>query len=142
MIFTRKLIHHLATISLLTISSALSTSISSSTIYRFDTDGNAIDSTSGKIDYLGGSYLWYGLNFGCGKAFCGIQSWSSPDLVRCLILGVVVTMSNTALRSAGGLTVCFSIRMLLNSWSYVKLRVTVVDHTLCIARRQRSMSCG
>ncbi|KAL9062784.1 MAG: hypothetical protein Q9157_008634 [Trypethelium eluteriae] len=48
--------------------------------YNFDTDGNAIDSTSGKIDILGGTYVWYGLNFGCGEAFCGISSWSSPDL--------------------------------------------------------------
>ena len=25
--------------------------------YKFDTDGNAIDSTSGKIDFLGGEYV-------------------------------------------------------------------------------------
>ncbi|KAB8295722.1 hypothetical protein EYC80_008547 [Monilinia laxa] len=47
----------------------------------FSTDGDLIDSTSGKIDYFGGQYLWYGLNFGCGKKFCGIESWSSTDLI-------------------------------------------------------------
>lgn len=81
MLFPITLLNRLAALSLLTLSSALSTTFSASEIYHFDTDGNAIDSTSGKIDFLGGSYLWYGLNFGCGQAFCGIQSWSSPDLV-------------------------------------------------------------
>ncbi|KAA8567505.1 hypothetical protein EYC84_007981 [Monilinia fructicola] len=47
----------------------------------FSTDGDLIDSTSGKIDYFEGQYLWYGLNFGCGKKFCGIESWSSTDLI-------------------------------------------------------------
>ncbi|TGO06865.1 hypothetical protein BTUL_0431g00010 [Botrytis tulipae] len=47
----------------------------------FSTDGDLIDSTSGKIDYFEGQFLWYGLNFGCGEAFCGIESWSSQDLV-------------------------------------------------------------
>lgn len=27
--------------------------------YKFDTDGNAIDSTSGKIDFLNGEYVSY-----------------------------------------------------------------------------------
>ncbi|KAF4635398.1 hypothetical protein G7Y89_g2700 [Cudoniella acicularis] len=48
--------------------------------YKFDTDGNAIDSTSGKIDFLGGAYVWYGVSTGCGNIFCGIQSWTSTDL--------------------------------------------------------------
>ncbi|KAH6681494.1 glycosyl hydrolase [Halenospora varia] len=48
--------------------------------YKFDTDGNAIDSTSGKIDFFNGAYVWYGLSFGCGEEFCGIKSWTSTDL--------------------------------------------------------------
>ncbi|TVY81392.1 hypothetical protein LSUE1_G004450 [Lachnellula suecica] len=48
--------------------------------YKFDTEGNAIDSTSGKIDFLAGEYLWYGISTGCGEVFCGIKSWSSTDL--------------------------------------------------------------
>ncbi|RDW89646.1 hypothetical protein BP6252_01678 [Coleophoma cylindrospora] len=50
--------------------------------FIFDTDGNAIDSTSGKIDFLNGTYVWYGLSFACAKEFCGILSYSSPDLVH------------------------------------------------------------
>ncbi|RDL40559.1 Arabinanase [Venustampulla echinocandica] len=48
--------------------------------YKFDTDGNSIDSTSGKIDFFDGAYIWYGLANGCGRVFCGILSWSSTDL--------------------------------------------------------------
>ena len=53
---------------------------SNSIHYQFDTDGNSIDLTSAKIDFLGGTYIWYGLPFGCGEAFCGITSYSSSDL--------------------------------------------------------------
>lgn len=50
--------------------------------YIFDTDGNAIDSTSGKIDFFNGTYVWYGLSFACAEEFCGIVSYSSPDLLH------------------------------------------------------------
>lgn len=66
--------------SLLQAATCLNTTISNSFVNMFSTDGDLIDSTSGKIDYFEGQYLWYGLNFGCGKAFCGIESWSSVDL--------------------------------------------------------------
>jgi Glycosyl hydrolases family 43 len=56
------------------------TTFSNAIHYQFDTDGNAIDLTSAKIDYLGGTYVWYGLPFGCGQAFCGVTSYSSSDL--------------------------------------------------------------
>jgi hypothetical protein len=59
---------------------SVSSTFSNSIQYKFDTNGNAIDSTSGKIDYLGGEYVWYGLSNGCGGVFCGILSWSSSDL--------------------------------------------------------------
>lgn len=52
----------------------------SSSEYQFDTDGNAIDLTSGNVEWLGGAYVWYGLTYGCGKVFCGVASYSSPDL--------------------------------------------------------------
>lgn len=42
--------------SLVTAAASVSTTISNSQLYRFDTDGNAIDLTSDKIDYLGGAY--------------------------------------------------------------------------------------
>jgi hypothetical protein len=58
----------------------ITTTVSNSFKYQFDTDGNAIDSTSGKIDFFEGQYVWYGINFGCGEEFCGIESWSSDDL--------------------------------------------------------------
>ncbi|KAK6601395.1 glycosyl hydrolase family 43 protein [Botrytis cinerea] len=67
--------------SLLGAATCLNTTISNSYVNMFSTDGDLIDSTSGKIDYFEGQYLWYGLNFGCGEAFCGIESWSSQDLV-------------------------------------------------------------
>lgn len=59
---------------------SVTTTFSNAIHYQFDTDGNAIDLTSAKIDYLGGVYLWYGLPFGCRQAFCGITSYSSSDL--------------------------------------------------------------
>ncbi|KAK4056108.1 hypothetical protein OIO90_002839 [Microbotryomycetes sp. JL221] len=49
--------------------------------YFFDTDGNAIDSTSGKVDYINGVYSWIGVISGtCGRSYCGIGSWTSQDL--------------------------------------------------------------
>lgn len=61
---------------------AVSTTFSNSDIYVFDTDGNALDSTSGKIHVINGLYVLYGISLGCGELFCGIQAWSSPDLKR------------------------------------------------------------
>jgi hypothetical protein len=58
----------------------ITTTFSNTNLYQFDTDGNAIDLTSAKIDFLGGAYLWYGLPKGCGTEFCGITSYSSIDL--------------------------------------------------------------
>jgi hypothetical protein len=43
---------------------SVSATFSNAIQYQFDTDGNAIDLTSGRVDYLGGSYIWYGLTFG------------------------------------------------------------------------------
>ncbi|CZR54322.1 uncharacterized protein PAC_04206 [Phialocephala subalpina] len=60
--------------------SQVTTTFSNAVQYQFDTDGNAIDLTSGKIDFLGGAYIWYGLPFGCGAAFCGVATYSSVDL--------------------------------------------------------------
>ncbi|KAH7418159.1 glycosyl hydrolase [Cadophora sp. MPI-SDFR-AT-0126] len=59
---------------------SVSTTFSNAVQYQFDTDGNAIDLTSGKIDFLGGAYVWYGLHFGCGEEFCGVATYSSTDL--------------------------------------------------------------
>jgi hypothetical protein len=59
---------------------SVSTTFSNHVQYQFDTDGNAIDLTSGKIDFLGGAYVWYGIPFGCGKEFCGVATYSSSDL--------------------------------------------------------------
>ncbi|KAL2074477.1 hypothetical protein VTL71DRAFT_8255 [Oculimacula yallundae] len=59
---------------------SVSTTFSNAIQYQFDTDGNAIDLTSGKVDWLGGAYVWYGLHFGCGKEFCGVATYSSADL--------------------------------------------------------------
>jgi hypothetical protein len=59
------------------------TTFKNSLPWQFDTDGNQIDSTSGKIDFFNGSYLWYGLPFGSVSTdvpFGGIESWSSNDL--------------------------------------------------------------
>ncbi|KAE8448153.1 hypothetical protein EG329_009757 [Mollisiaceae sp. DMI_Dod_QoI] len=36
--------------------------------------------TSGKIDFLSGVYVWYGIPFGCGTAFCGVATYSSSNL--------------------------------------------------------------
>ncbi|KAH7360485.1 glycosyl hydrolase [Rhexocercosporidium sp. MPI-PUGE-AT-0058] len=60
--------------------SSVSTTFSNAIQYQFDTDGNAIDLTSGKVDWLGGAYVWYGLPFGCGKDFCGVATYSSTNL--------------------------------------------------------------
>lgn len=38
---------------------SLSATFNNGIKYKFDTDGNAIDSTSGKIDFLGGQYVSY-----------------------------------------------------------------------------------
>ncbi|QSZ30458.1 hypothetical protein DSL72_000012 [Monilinia vaccinii-corymbosi] len=68
--------------SLLGVATCLDTTISNSFVNMFTSDGDHIDSTSGKMDYFEGQYHWYGLNFGCGKKFCGIESWSSVDLIN------------------------------------------------------------
>ena len=73
----------------------ITTTFKNSIKYQFDTDGNSIDSTSGKIDFLGGTYVWYGLNFGCGKAFCGISTWSSPDLVSWKSNGYILSPNDS-----------------------------------------------
>ncbi|KAK2630397.1 hypothetical protein QTJ16_001217 [Diplocarpon rosae] len=57
-----------------------STTLDNGIQFKFDTDGNAIDLTSGKIDFLGSAYVWYGLTFGCGEEFCGVATYSSVDL--------------------------------------------------------------
>jgi hypothetical protein len=53
---------------------SVSATFSNAIQYQFDTDGNAIDLTSGRVDYLGGSYIWYGLTFGTywGSTFLAI----------------------------------------------------------------------
>jgi len=43
---------------------SVSATFSTAIQYQFDTDGNAIDLTSGRVDYLGSSYVWYALTFG------------------------------------------------------------------------------
>ncbi|KAL5326988.1 hypothetical protein ACEPPN_004677 [Leptodophora sp. 'Broadleaf-Isolate-01'] len=67
-------------VSWISAASSVSTTFSNSVQYQFDTNGNAIDLTSGKVDWLGGAYVWYGLPFGCGKDFCGVATYSSADL--------------------------------------------------------------
>jgi len=67
-------------ISQISATTSVSTTFNNAVQYKFDTDGNAIDLTSGKIDWLAGSYVWYGLSNGCGQFFCGITSYSSVDL--------------------------------------------------------------
>ncbi|KAL3425571.1 glycosyl hydrolase family 43 [Phlyctema vagabunda] len=63
-----------------TAGSEITTTLTNGNHYIFDTNGNAIDSTSGKIDFFNGTYVWYGLSFACGGDFCGILSYSSSDL--------------------------------------------------------------
>lgn len=48
--------------------------------WQLDTNGNQVDLTSAKIDFLAGTYVWYGLPKGCGDVWCGITSYSSTDL--------------------------------------------------------------
>jgi hypothetical protein len=42
---------------LVTAAPSVSATFNNSIKYKFDTNGNAIDSTSGKIDFLGGEYV-------------------------------------------------------------------------------------
>ncbi|KUJ20909.1 Arabinanase/levansucrase/invertase [Mollisia scopiformis] len=74
--------------------SQVSATFSNAVQYQFDTDGNAIDLTSGKIDFLGSAYVWYGLPFGCGTAFCGVATYSSPDLQTWHYNGLIVDPSD------------------------------------------------
>ncbi|PQE04343.1 glycoside hydrolase family 43 protein [Rutstroemia sp. NJR-2017a BBW] len=66
----RQLITSLLFSSLLGAAQCITTKVSNSFKYQFDTD----------IDFFEGQYIWYGINFGCGEEFCGIESWSSDDL--------------------------------------------------------------
>jgi Glycosyl hydrolases family 43 len=77
----------------------VTTTFSNSIHYQFDTDGNAIDLTSAKIDFLGGTYVWYGLAFGCGQAFCGITSYSSSDLQTWHFNGFLFDPNTTIIQS-------------------------------------------
>lgn len=91
---------------LLLASSATAASVtktfSNNDIYKFDTDGNNIGLTNDKIDYLGGQYVWYGNSFDCGLSFCGIKSWSSPDLTTWKANGYMFDPNTTTIQ-----TVCF-----------------------------------
>lgn len=78
---------------------SVTTTFSNSIHYQFDTDGNAIDLTSAKIDYLGGAYVWYGLPFGCGEAFCGITSYSSSDLQTWHFNGFLFNLNTTTIQT-------------------------------------------
>jgi hypothetical protein len=78
---------------------SVTTTFSNAAHYQFDTDGNAIDLTSAKIDFLGGAYIWYGLPFGCGEAFCGITSYSSSDLQTWHFNGFLFDPNTAAIRS-------------------------------------------
>jgi len=56
---------------------------------RFDVNGDAIDAHDGEIQKFGDTYYLYGTVYGCGFAwksvsgrFCGIGTYSSPDLVN------------------------------------------------------------
>jgi hypothetical protein len=77
----------------------VTTTFSNSIHYQFDTDGNAIDLTSAKIDHLGGTYVWYGLPFGCGQAFCGITSYSSSDLQTWHFNGFLFDPNDTVIQT-------------------------------------------
>jgi hypothetical protein len=78
---------------------SVETTFSNAVQYHFDTNGNAIDLTSGKIDFLGGAYIWYGLPFGCGEAFCGITSYSSSNLHTWHFNGFLFDPSTEAIQS-------------------------------------------
>jgi hypothetical protein len=45
----------------------VTTTFSNAIHYQFDTDGNAIDLTSAKIDHLGGAYVWMDFHLAVGK---------------------------------------------------------------------------
>jgi hypothetical protein len=78
---------------------SVTTTFSNNVLYQFDTDGNAIDLTSAKIDFLGGAYLWYGLPKGCGEEFCGVTSYSSTDLKTWHFNGLMFDPTTTEIRT-------------------------------------------
>ncbi|KAN0115030.1 glycoside hydrolase family 43 protein [Hyaloscypha variabilis] len=88
-----------ALISTISAVASVTTTFSNAIHYQFDTDGNAIDLTSAKIDFLGGTYIWYGLPFGCGQAFCGITSYSSSDLQTWHFNGFLFDPNTAAIQS-------------------------------------------
>ena len=58
-------------------------------LFRFDTDGNALDAHDGQLQRFGNTYYLYGTSYGCGfewltpgAPFCGFVSYSSPDLTH------------------------------------------------------------
>ncbi|KAJ5735306.1 uncharacterized protein N7483_000431 [Penicillium malachiteum] len=51
--------------------------------YFFDVNGDPIDTSNGKLNYVNGYYVWYGQKASCpgyNNGNCGIWSWTSPDL--------------------------------------------------------------
>lgn len=82
-----------------TAASSVSSTFSNAVLYQFDTDGNAIDLTSAKIDYLGGAYIWYGLPKACGEDFCGISSYSSSDLKSWKFNGLLFDPNTAAIKT-------------------------------------------
>ncbi|OWP03399.1 hypothetical protein B2J93_7417 [Marssonina coronariae] len=89
-------------LSVISAASSVSTTLVNSVQYKFDTDGNAIDLTSGKIDFLGSAYVWYGLTFGCGEAFCGVATYSSTDLNTWHYNGLLFDPSTTQIKALCG----------------------------------------
>lgn len=58
-------------------------------IYKYDSDGNALDAHDGKLYYFDGVYYFYGTAYNCGfrwrtsnftTPFCGFKQYSSTDL--------------------------------------------------------------
>ncbi|PVH81295.1 glycoside hydrolase family 43 protein [Cadophora sp. DSE1049] len=50
--------------------------------YHFDVDGNAIDSTNGKVEWVKDQYFWIAEPDSCGADVCDKISYSSPDLTN------------------------------------------------------------
>lgn len=82
-----------------TAATSISRTFSNAVLYQFDTDGNAIDLTSAKIDYLGGAYIWYGLPKSCGEDFCGVSSYSSTDLKTWKFNGLLFDPNTAAIQA-------------------------------------------
>ncbi|KAG4435056.1 hypothetical protein IFR05_009462 [Cadophora sp. M221] len=81
--------------------------------FYFDVDGNAIDSTNGKVEWVRDQYFWIGEPDSCGAAICDKISYSSPDLINWFYNGPLFNLT-TNMNVCSGFGSCSRPKVVYN----------------------------